>query len=65
MREMTDQEIMEVNGGSPASQFNGYADLLIAGGSLAVGTGVLVGAGAFALSLGGSMKLALVLTNSI
>ncbi|AZR22205.1 hypothetical protein [Xanthomonas vasicola] len=65
MRDMTTEEIMEVSGGSPASQFNGYADLLIAGGALAVSTGVLAGAGAFALGLGGSMKLALVLTDSL
>ncbi|WP_155393948.1 hypothetical protein [Xanthomonas albilineans] len=65
MRDMTTEEIMEVSGGSPASQLNGFADLLIAGGTLSLGTGVLAGAGGFALGLGGSIKLGLVLTDSI
>lgn len=65
MREMSLQEIDLVDGGSLASQLDGYSDLLIAGGALAVGTGVLAGAGAFALGLGGSLKLGLILANAV
>jgi hypothetical protein len=60
MRELTMNEVQTVNGaGSNEDAFNYYADVLLAGGALAVGTGVLAGAGAFALGLGGAIKLGL------
>ncbi len=63
MQEMNMQEINEVNGAGGAESFNQYADVLLAGGALAVGTGVLAGAGFFALGLGGSIKIALAIFN--
>ena len=63
MRTLTTNEVLGVNGSGGAESFNQYADALLAGGALAVASGVFAGAGAFALGLGGGIKIALAVFN--
>jgi hypothetical protein len=62
MQGLSVAEIEMVSGATLQDNFNAYADVLLAGGALAVGTGVFAAAGAFALGVGGAIKLGIALS---